>query len=317
MTAVTFPTALENIAAVAQPGLDALPLKCADPCLPFPDTITAAEVAAPAFIPSRPTLTPPFKQSEELALIILLDKISKVERGLLKVSSEELSRMHKQFEALYLEKTQKLKESIGRNQISHFWDLLKRIGACIVAAISTVLGIALVTTGAGTVVGGVMIACGVTTLANLALSEAGVWRWAAEKIAGDNEEKCNRIATLIPAAIGLLTFVGGAIGSGGATLFGQPQLLGFGQMTLTIVKTAADAAEGIATVGEGVTKARMHWTQADLNDLEGKLTLHQHHFETSTQELQKLLHNLSDTYSKAQRIITLATQNSKRIMIQG
>ena len=249
------------------------------------DTIGEAPLSPPAFTPSKPQL--PLYRA-----ILNAEREYQIGNKLLELNMNHLDRNSLELEEYRIQMAQQIKENAEKMRTADFWDILKKISTCILSAISTVIGISLVSSGAGTFIGGALIASGVLAIANLALTETGVIDRFAKCLAGDDEERRKLYALLIPVSIGLLS---GALGVSGIayawssiefitqTLWitqtaasSSGVLLVLAQSVtkaLLIGQTAANFADGVLTMGRGVNKAELKWNETKRLAIQEILTL--------------------------------------------
>jgi len=278
----------------------------------YKDTIEEAKpLLDMPYEPSKPQLAFPSKESLiEYRLIDSLEKLHKTGTGMLELNMNELDDCNQKFKEMQAEQAKKLKEAAARTQDDKFWSLLKKIGAFVLAAVSTVLGMTLVATGAGALVGGAMIASGLLTIANLAFTDAGVWDWVAEKLAKGNEEKQKKIAAIIPAVVGGFCAVIGLAGSAGTFLWAS---INVAQKMLLIAQTALNFAEGVAAIGDGVNRYRSLRTQAALTEIKKDLFLNENKLEKASGGMEKIFQVQSRAAEQVSKMIRMSSQTNKRI----
>lgn len=279
---------------------------------------SAAVEAVPEFMPAKPVLEPPvYTRSErmvEYSLLQFLDKMDGVGHSLRLVNIESLEECHKQMLEIQAQHIQKMNEAALRSQQESTWSLLKKIGSIILASISTVLGISLVATAAGSVLGGLMIASGILTLVNLAFSETHVWDWVAEKLAKDNVDRQKLISTLLPAAVGGLCAIAGLAGSTGVALWAG---LNFSQKLLVIGQVAISFLEGGFAIGEGVCQYREHNSKAGLLEIKQKQFNNSREIEKHTSAMEKFMRSQSEILEHIKKELKLTIQVNTKTIIQG
>lgn len=281
---------------------------------------TALAATAPARLFSPPKLTHPraIARTEntsctEFALIRALGDLHETGQSLIGSFTHSIQEGSTRLRQLSMENIQKLKEAAERTKENGFWSFLQKIGECILAAISTVLGITLVATGAGAVVGGVMIAAGILTLTNFAMRETGSWDWVAKQLAKDRETQ-DKLAFYLPLGVGLIAAVLGIGGSLASALWSS---LNFAQQALSIAQAAMGVYQGVTSIGKGVTQARVLWTQAELTKIESENTLGRIAFERDTNLLRQIVKKLESAQQTAEQIISLAVDSYRKTVIHA
>ncbi|MCX6989475.1 MAG: hypothetical protein NTX49_00170 [Chlamydiae bacterium] len=263
---------------------------------------------------SPPKLKHPSRVTySECALIHTLDELHASGESLITSFTTSLSLGSEKLKKLSLENIEKLKEAAQNAQSSEFWSFLQKIGECILAAISTVLGITLVATGAGAVIGGVMIAAGILTLTNFAMRETGTWVSVA-KLLSDDKETQNNIAFYMPLGVGLVAAVLGIGGSVATALYTALNVAG---QAITVLQASAGIYHGVTTVGKGVSEGQVLWTEADLTKIATETTLTRVKFERNSSLMRQTVKILESIQQSAEQVIDLSTQALKKSRIQA
>jgi len=263
---------------------------------------------------SPPKLTHPSRVTYiEYGLISVLNELHTCGESLITSFTTSLSHGSEKLKKLSLENIEKLKEAAKNTQSSEFWSFLQKIGECILAAITTVLGITLVATGAGAIIGGVMIAAGLLTIANFAMRESGSWVAVSKLLSNDKETQKN-IAFYIPLGVGLLAAVLGIAGSVATALYTTLNIAG---QAVSVLQAAAGIYNGVTTVGKGVSEGQVLWTEADLTKIATETTLTRVKFESNSSLLRQTIKILENIQQSAEQVISLSTQAIKKSRIQA
>lgn len=262
---------------------------------------------AEAWKPERPTLTPPQACNLEWSLIHVTEQTSELGRQIMDTLAVRLSNIKESIRKISAESMQKLKDAAERASASDFWSILKKIATSLISAISIVFGVALVASGGGALIGGAMIASGVLSLANFALSQWGTWDWIADQIAHDNEDLKKKIAMVMPIAVGVLAGGIGIVGSVGAVATGA---LEFVEKAVFIAQGAVSVFEGMTTLGKGIADARLTWKQAELKRIDAELTVERAHFTTTFNQIKNFLNDSKGIKAKVTKTIELITQSN-------
>ena len=269
-------------------------------------------VRTPLFSP--PKLIHPSRTTySEYGLIQALDELHASGESLITSFTTSLSQGSEKLRKLSSENIEKLKEAAKNTQSSEFWSFLQKIGECILAALTSVLGITLVATGGGAVIGGVMIAAGILTLTNFAMRETGSWDYVAKQLSDDKEKQKN-IAFYLPLGMGLLAAVLGVGGSVATALYTTLNVAG---QAVTVLQAATGIYHGITTVGHGVTEGQVLWTEADLTKIATETTLTRVKFEKNSSTLRQMMKILETIEQGAEQVISLSTQAIKKSRIQA
>jgi len=283
------------------------------PSIQYKDTIGQAEQNTQTYEPSKPKLEKP-SCAIEYKVLSSLDNIQGMGTQWLEMQNTMLDDCSEKLKEIQKQKIEKLNEAAKKAQENALWSIIKKVGAFLVAAVSTIFGISLIATGAGTVVGAAMVASGILTIANIAFSETGVWDWVAEKLAKDNKELQKKLETILPCAVGIVSAVVGLAGSAAALAWTSLSLM---QKGLVIVQTALNLAEGTITVVEGVNQFRSFRTQADLTEIKKEFFVQQNKLEKITGGMEKQMKMISHAVDEAAKAIKLSISGRQKIIIQG
>lgn len=293
------------------------------------DTLANAQLNIPSYTPSKPKLESPQPHCLERKILDSLDRMYSSGAKWREMHIEDIENVEQKLKKVSEENSLKLKESAERTQNSNAWEYLKKAGAFLLAAISTVLGMALVSTGGGALIGGAMIASGITTLANLAFTEAGLWDWVATKLVHENEDLRRKVATLIPAAISLVCAGIGIVGGLGSTIPSLTNALTAGgniglasgitltlQKFLGIMDVALNIAIGGSTVLKGINDYRNLNLRADMTQLKQELNTHTDAIERSMGAMERFQKAQARISESAAQIITMTIDANQRILMQ-
>lgn len=282
------------------------------------DSIAAApEASIETWTPERPELAPAEYINcfySPLRLIAVTDQSRELGGNILETLSVRLANVKDKVREISAENIKKLKEAAERANASTFWSTLQKIATCLLSALSVIFGVTLLASGGGALIGGAMIASGVLSLANFALSELGTWDWVAEQLANGNEERKRQIATILPAAIGI---VAGGIGLVGSVHGVATGALQFAEKAVAVAQTALTLFSAATDFGKGCADARLLWTQADLMKIQADLTVKQENFDLLADEIKFSMKEFQGVKTKAKKAIEMITQSDMQLVRQG
>lgn len=280
---------------------------------PAVDVVSASKMASAASAPFTPPKLPhPSRVCSEYRLLAELEGMHETSKSLEASSTTSLEHDSVRAKQLFREQLEKIREGAERTKENGFWSLLQKIGECLLAALGTVLGITLVATGAGAVVGGVMIAAGLLTITNFAMRETGSWDFVAKQLSSEKKRQ-DDIKFYLPLAVSIVSGLLSVGGSISAIWSG----LNVAQQAMTIAYAALGVFQGVTTIGKGVTQARITWTQGDLKEIETRSSLERLASERDTSILSYILKRIESAQQTAEQIISLATQEFRKTVIQG
>lgn len=283
------------------------------------ETVDAGSSSS-AWTPERPRLTPPeslphsIGPSSEYRLLAVTDESRNLGNQIMSTLGTRLQNVKLKIREISAENIQKLKEAAQRAADSSFWSVLKKIATCLLSSLSIVFGIALVGSGGGALIGGAMIASGILSLANFAMSETGGWDWVAKQISDDNEERRKMLAMILPGAVGILAGGIGLVGSVQGIVSGAIQ---FAEKSVYIAQTALAIFDGITTFGKGHADAHLTWAQADLQKIQADLTVERSHFDTVMREIETSMSDFKAVKAKTKKIIQTLSQSNVQLVRQA
>lgn len=250
------------------------------------------------FTPSKPKLEPPSATTWRVIEATL--KLEAVAESLTEVGHQLVNNTLDRVRAIDRDEAEKMKEAIQREKDAGWWEFLEDIGQLFLSAITTAFGFFLLSSGAGAVVGGAMIASGVLSVVNYTMKKAEVWDLLASKLAADNESMRETIKTTLPAAIGIVAAVVGIAGSAGTFFFTELDAAG---KALTILETASSLANSGTTLAGGISKGRLQWAQSALTLIKGKKELINMRLMQTFTDIETLAKNQAEQASLIQSIV--------------
>lgn len=227
--------------------------------------------------------------------------------------SLRLSYAKEEIKTISVEQIAKLQTAAEKANSSQFWSALKKIATCLLAAVSTIIGVSLVATGGMGFVGGAMIASGVLSLANFAFSECNFWKWVAEKLSQDRKEQ-EQIQMILPMILGIVTAGVGLIGSAMGATSGT---LNLSEKVGTIAHTAVSLFETFTSVGKGIADADLLWTRADLTTIQGDLNLERILYEYVMEGIKSSMQEFKSIQAKINQAIRSITYSNTQLARQA
>jgi hypothetical protein len=268
----------------------------------------AAAQEEPNWVPERPTLTRPEQQGySEYRLLMASEDSRKLGEKIFENLSSRVNILKDSLSEISAQVMEKLREAAQRASESGFWSILKKIGTCLVSALSLVFGFAVLGAGGSALIGGAMIASGILSLANFALTEVGAWDWVSKQLASGNEEKRKQLQMILPGAFGLLAGGIGLVGSVAGVATGAVQ---FVEKAVSAAQTALAIFNGLVTFGKGTADARLLWTESDLLVLKGEQTQSQELFSNTLGEVQSFMNESKALKNKVKEAIRNVSQSN-------
>ncbi len=279
------------------------------------DTLESVSASLNDWKPERPALTlPNALPLSDYRLLAATDDCRNLGNQILDNLGVRLAAVKTKIKEISAENIQKLKEAAERANSSAWWSILKKIATCLLSALSIVFGAALVASGGGALVGGAMIASGVLSLANFALSETGTWDWVAKQLSNDNEEMRQKLTLILPSAVGI---VAGGIGLVGSVYSMTTGAIQFAEKAVYVAQTALALFDGFTTFGKGQADARLLWTQADLAEIQGELTAERTQFDSVMREIEGSLSDFRAVKAKSKKTIQIISKSNIQLVRQA
>jgi hypothetical protein len=267
--------------------------------------------------PERPILTPPNSlppvSDSVYRLLAATDESRSLGNEILDTLGRRLQNVKLKIREISADNIQKLKEAAQRAADSSFWSILKKIATCLVSAVSIVFGISLVATGGGALIGGTMIASGILSLSNFAMSETGAWNWVSKQLSNDNEERQKMLAWVLPSAVGIIAGGIGLVGSVQGVVSGA---LHFAEKAVYIAQTALAIFDGVTTIGKGYADARSIWAQSDVSKIQADLTVERTHFDNVMREIEGSMNDFRAVKAKTKKIVQTLSQSNVQLVRQ-
>lgn len=167
-----------------------------------------------------------------------------------------------------------------------FWDTLSHIAQYIFNTVAMIFGVAMVSTGALTFVGGMLIAGGFLGFTNQAFIDLGGWNWLSKQMAQDVENQ-KKIEEYLSVAIGIFCTIIQAIAAG-YLLYG-PVAFASGSTAMWLQR-AGVYYQALRTITEGI----MRFEQAKIRSM----SIKDQAAMNRKQEMQFLLITHMETHQK-------------------
>ncbi len=240
------------------------------------DPVIASVEANENWKAEPPLLThPDHLPAIDYRFLTVSEETRKLGNEILDTLSLRISGIKEKIQEISVENLKKLRDVAEKAKNSDFWSVLKKIATCLLSAISIVFGVALLGAGGSALVGGAMLASGILSLANFALSELNIWDWIADYIAHDNEDLKNNLKMILPMSFGILAGGIGLVGSVNAIATGAVQFI---ESALFVAQSAVSIFDGLTTIGKGSSDAQLIWEKADLLKIQAGRDIEQEHF---------------------------------------
>jgi len=180
------------------------------------------------------------------------------------------------------------------------WSTLERIGACILSGFNFAVGYSLYASGSN-ILGTTLIAAGILSVANIAMSEVQGWNFVAKQLAMGNKEYEDRIrfwgpmiGTAAPLAL-----------TGWAGLY-DPSLLS--QATSFDWQKSAELYNGFTTAGKSYSQASLYWVQSVLSEIQSAVTGDKLLRDAIIAWMETLTQTLQAGWEQARSIIQITSQ---------
>jgi|GEM_PF-5087407 hypothetical protein len=142
----------------------------------------------------------------ELTLLQLHQEMHGLEKTLMEQPLKQLERQRKEGFRLTEQEVQKVVAAAQAAQTSVAWSTLSQVSSCILALFNIFAGGTLLSMQVDTTSGAALVASGFLTLATMAISEK-TWNWVAELLAGESEQKKERLLVILPMIISMMTLL--------------------------------------------------------------------------------------------------------------
>lgn len=293
--------------------------------LPSSTPAVSFEQVAPApsksFSLSKPALTPPRAgaSSQPLSynatissIITTLEEIHETGRVIHETQTRDLARVQGKIKELQQENIKLVKEAAEKNKASgDGWSMLKTIGSYILSAINVIFGGLLFAQGA-TIVGGMMIASGLISIANLAFSATDMWTWIADELAQGNKEYAKQLEQILP---GVAALIATALSLPGIPLLWQmPGPVDCGAQLLFVMQSTLSFVGGVASISKGFSDYDEQLSHSKQIKYQQEMSRHEQSVEQLVLGMERTMKALTECTSSASRIVSLASHTYERVI---
>lgn len=301
MATLVAPVSLREI----QPLTPLLPRQFLSPSFSKSSIAPSAQKAPPPLM-EKPVLLPPSK----VRLAELAKLLEEAQEKIVKAFCERLEAMTNESNQKASEYQKQLKENSDRTDTNLSWSFLKKVWSAVFSAVTALFGVFNLT-GGNAVIGAALIVSGTLSLANLICSEMGVWEEVAKKLAEDDKEKQKQIAFALPLAVTIVS--AGLALFGGAYNFAQTQTFFSKQLGFALVASLS-ILNSIVEIGQGMTQARLVYSQADL--LKIQTALESTHIQTKmcSDTLGSFFTNTQGLFGSLSRVMEMAAQTNLSLL---
>lgn len=267
-----------------------------------PDFIYDAPLKGPEFIPSKPKLKAP-----ELMIMDMDQRLKKLSKRTMALSLHKIDNENRLLESLISQQIDADIDLANSQSQTYIWTMLKNIGSCIMAVFNMVFGSFLISTGGGTVAGSALVASGFLALANIALSETGGWNWIAECMEGENQDKQEMIAIILPVIIATMS-----IGLSLAGFANVAQAYNADDITALLTR-GIQMISGAGHLGAAYGDYEILKVQLRSSGIEKGIVFSEKHIDTASRVFEGLMREFDNVSSNVKKIIKQAIYESRAV----
>ena len=267
---------------------------------------TVQPTPSPLF--AAPKLKAPDKVNfHETKLLTTIDDIYGTGQRLTDALNNNIRQATAKLKDLTIEKMHMLEAAAKKTQSSEFWGILRKVGECILAAFTAIMGMTLVSTGP-VALGAVMIASGILSVVNFTMRESGAWDSVAKKLAKDvgQEEILSRY---LPLGVSLVTAVLSIGGGAATTLWTAASMT---QKAFAIAQASLGIYNGATGAGKAIVDAKIAWSQAELTAKESEITQNRIRVDMKHSQMAHTLKIIEQIQQAAESVVELYAQAIKR-----
>jgi len=273
-----------------------------------PSSVAPSSQKTPLPPADRPTLLPPAK----MRLVLFVNDLEMTQTKIVEAFCQRLETMTSESNQKTTEYQKQLKENSDRTETNLFWSFLKKVWSAVFSAVTALFGVSNIMAG-NCIIGISLTISGTLSLTNLICSEMGVWEEVAKKLAEDDKERQKQIAFCLPMAVTILS-IGLAL-FGGIYNLSQTQAFFSQQLGFALVASLS-ILNSIVEIGQGITQARLLYSQADL--LKIQTDLESTHIQTKmcSESLGSYYAATQGTFETLSRIMQMEAQTNL-VLLQG
>lgn len=251
--------------------------------------------------------TPPVEStlfSAPILLIIdLMNETYSIGSSLLASATEEVKEHSNILSKKMAENIATLRQAALRAQEADVWGRLQKASIGILSAFNLFLGLSLCKSESP-MLGSALIASGILSVTNLAMTELRGWDLMAEKLSGDSKDLKNQITFWSPIALHTLSIALSA--SAGSAIFYDSNALS--SALSSDWKELADLYGGLTGAGKSITDARFSSTKADLLTIQNDIASNTVLQDSLTAWIQNFIKLLDHGWEQARNIIQINSQ---------
>lgn len=254
---------------------------------------TASGVKEEMGLFAPPTLSSP------LLVIQLMENVYSTGGKLLEAAVDELKSLSGQIQNNWQQIVENMQKNTAWTQQTDMWSTLQTVGAYILSAYSVAMGGTIYASGSP-VLGATLIAAGLLSTTNIALTEMGGWNYIAEKLAKENKELQEQITFWGPMTLYALSLTGSiAISYDPSTLANVPSL---------DWKKFIESMNSTVIAGKGFASANLEWSKASLLQLQTTLFTDNLARDVLLEWIKSFTQMLEHGWEQARNIILISTQ---------
>lgn len=280
------------------------------PILPqYPDIQTVNSAYTSSIEPANNSSLGPKVFNPPLLFLHLMDETYTIGAFFLETSAQEIKASNEHLTKRIQEMTEALQASSKRAQEAGVWSMLQKAGSCILSTFNLLLGGSLFTAGSP-VLGTTLIASGVLSVANMAMTEVQGWNFVAERLAQNNKELKEQILFWPPLALNCLSGALSAV-AGSAVVY-DPTLVGFNILPYNLkdyaepIKNYSELFSGVTTAGQSASSAQFTWTKAQVSNIQNSIASDTLLQEALMSWMQNFLDLLSHGWEQARTAIQMS-----------
>ncbi len=236
-----------------------------------------------------------------LLIMELMNETYAIGVSILHSASEEIKISSNDLSKKMAENIAALQKASERAQELGVWSILQKTGACVLFTFNLYLGFSLYSNDSQKL-GSVLIASGILSMTNLAMTELRGWDLMAEKLAGDNNDLRNKITLLSPIVLQLLS---GALNTAAVSTVLYDPTLSFNYEKFD---HAINIYSGFTGAGKSVADSRFSWTKAELSLIQSSILSDSLLQDSLIARIQDFNKSLNYVWEQARNIIQLNSQ---------
>jgi hypothetical protein len=231
-----------------------------------------------------------------------MEKTYQIATELTETACEAITSSSEKIQSKMTEKALALQKVAQRTIQEEAWSILQMVGTCVLATYNIALGFEMLSSSP--LLGGIIIAAGILSTANIAIEKTQGWNFIAEKLAKDNEDLRKQLLLFGPTVLNSLSLALSVLGT---------QVANIPPDTEKALKQALDVYGAFTLVGEGSNEILLIQSQKNLAAIQEEIFQENLRREDILSWLADLQKQMNQGWEEAQNFMQMYINNMRQL----